>query len=72
MAGGLVVVDGSFLTAARLITNPDWISAALVIAAILNVPIFVSANVLLKRRSQVFAQFVDKEVAAKSADWVRV
>lgn len=47
---GLVVVDGSFLTAARLITNPDWISAALVIAAILNVPIFVTAIFLLQTR----------------------
>ena len=47
---GLVVVDGSFLTAARLITNPDWISATLVIAAILNVPIFVSAIFLLQTR----------------------
>lgn len=43
----LVTLDGSFLTAARLITDPDWAPAALVIASIVNVPVFIGILFLL-------------------------
>lgn len=43
----LVTLDGSFLTAARLITQPDWAPAALVITAIVNIPIFIGILFLL-------------------------
>ncbi|MEP0073168.1 MAG: hypothetical protein ABJE79_10720 [Marinomonas sp.] len=38
---GLILINGSFLGAARAISNPDWAPGLLVIAAVLNVPIFL-------------------------------
>lgn len=46
----LIVLDGGFLTAARAIERPDWITPFLVIAAVTNVPVFlISLFVLLTR-----------------------
>ena len=39
---GLVAVSGCFLTAAAKITSPLWAVGALVVASILNVPIFLT------------------------------
>ncbi|MCP9846788.1 MAG: hypothetical protein DCF18_09995 [Cyanobium sp.] len=46
--GSLVVVDGSFLLAAAAIHQPGWASAVLVIAAVINVPLFLGALLLLR------------------------
>lgn len=47
---GLAIVDGAFLTAAANIGKPDWIAGALVVAAILNVPIFLFSLFLLQTK----------------------
>lgn len=46
----LILMNGSFLTAANLVTEPSWIPSALVIAAILNVPLFLGFMFLLQTR----------------------
>lgn len=38
---GLILINGSFLGAAKVITAPSWASGLLVIAAVINVPIFL-------------------------------
>lgn len=48
--GSLVVVDGSFLLAASAIHHPGWASAVLVIAAVINVPLFLGALLLLRSK----------------------
>lgn len=47
---GLVLIDGSFLTAASQITSPTWAGGALVAAAILNVPIFLALLFYMQTR----------------------
>jgi len=47
---GLIAIDGAFLTAANLLSTPKWASAALVIAAIVNVPVFLVCIFLLQTR----------------------
>ena len=46
----LIVVDGAFLTAAGVVSSPTWLPAILVIAAILNVPLFLGCMFLLQTR----------------------
>jgi len=47
---GLIVIDGSFLAAAGMISTPSWIPAALTIAAIINVPLFLVCIFLLQTK----------------------
>ena len=47
---GLIAVNGSFLTAAATLVRPTWAAAALTVASILNVPIFLAAIFLLQTR----------------------
>ncbi len=47
---GLVIIDGSFLTAATQITTPLWAAGFLVIAAIINVPLFLISIFLLQTK----------------------
>ena len=47
---GLGVIDGSFLLAAAQVTSPSWAPGALVIAAIVNVPLFLFCIFLLQTR----------------------
>lgn len=47
---GLVIVDGSFLTAASHISQPDWATGVLVIASVINVPIFLISIFLLQTK----------------------
>lgn len=47
---GLILVNASFLTAGSQITEPYWITGTLVIAAIVNVPIFLMSLFLLQTR----------------------
>jgi hypothetical protein len=47
---GLVVVDGTFLWAAERIQQPSWGSAMLLIAAVINVPLFLGALLLLRAK----------------------
>jgi len=38
---GLILINGSFLSAAKVIESPEWASGFLVVAAVLNVPAFL-------------------------------
>lgn len=50
MVVALIVVDGAFLTAAGLITVPNWAPGVLVVAAVVNVFVFVGAIFLLQTK----------------------
>lgn len=47
---GLILINGSFLSAANIITNPGWAAGLLVIAAVLNVPIFLTLIFFLQTK----------------------
>lgn len=47
---GLILVNASYLSAAGLINEPQWIASALVIGALLNVPIFLGCLFLLQTK----------------------
>jgi hypothetical protein len=47
---GLVVLDGSFLTAARFLTEPAWLPPLLAISAVALVPLFLIALFLLQTK----------------------
>jgi len=47
---GLVLVDVGFLTAASNIKEPSWAAGVLVVAAVVNVPMFLAALFLLQTR----------------------
>jgi hypothetical protein len=47
---GLVLVNASFFTAAAALSEPWWLRVVLVVAAVLNVPIFLIAIFLLQTR----------------------
>jgi hypothetical protein len=47
---GLIVVNGAFLVAAAQITEPDWASGVLVVASIVNVPLFLISMFLLQTK----------------------
>lgn len=47
---GLIVINGSFLAVASTITTPQWVVGALVIASIINVPIFLGCIFLLQTK----------------------
>nr|DAM29568.1 MAG TPA: hypothetical protein [Caudoviricetes sp.] len=47
---GLILVNGSFLTAASQLTVPSWLPPLLVIASIVNVPLFLVSLFLLQTK----------------------
>jgi len=47
---GLVLVNGAFLAAARFLASPSWVPAALSIAAIANVQLFLGCIFLLQTK----------------------
>ena len=47
---GLTVVNASFLTAAGILNTPEWLPALLTIAAVVNVPLFITSLFLLQTR----------------------
>ena len=47
---GLIIIDGSFLTAASTLSAPSWASGLLIVAAVLNVPVFLFAIFLLQTK----------------------
>lgn len=47
---GLVLIDGTFLGAAKALSTPAWLPVILVIAAICNVPLFLVCIFLLQTR----------------------
>lgn len=70
---GLILVNGSFLLGAQQISRPDWASALLVVASVINVPIFIGALFLLqtKFRPQIqedsyYAQYLQYSAQAAS------
>lgn len=47
---GLILVNGSFLTAASVLLDPPWLRATLVIASVCNVPVFLFCLFLLQTK----------------------
>ncbi|OWP83000.1 hypothetical protein BWK59_12825 [Flavobacterium davisii] len=47
---GLILINASFLTAASQIIKPDWASGLLVIACVVNVPLFLISIFLLQTK----------------------
>jgi tetratricopeptide (TPR) repeat protein len=69
----LIILDGAFLTAARLVSSPTWLPAVLVFAAILNVPMFLGCMFLLQTRfrpemqsDKHYSQYLKQKDKAKS------
>lgn len=47
---GLLLVNGSFLAAAIQLTDPTWLRPLLIIASVINIPVFLGAIFLLQTR----------------------
>ena len=47
---GLIIVDGTFLTAANTLTGPEWAIGLLIVASVLNVPAFLLTIFLLQTK----------------------
>ncbi len=47
---GLILIDGSFLSAAGFLKQPPWVPIVLVIAAVCNVPLFLASLFLLQTK----------------------
>jgi hypothetical protein len=47
---GLILVDAAFLTTANTLSEPIWAKGALIVAAIINVPLFLVAIFLLQTK----------------------
>lgn len=47
---GLVLVNGTFLTAAKVVSQPSWLPAVLVIASVVNVFVFLACMFILQTK----------------------
>ncbi len=47
---GLIIIDGSFLVAASQIAKPEWSAGVLVVASVINVPIFLISIFVLQTK----------------------
>lgn len=47
---GLIIINASFLTAASQIAKPEWAAGTLIIATIVNVPLFLASLFLLQTK----------------------
>ena len=71
---GLVLIEGIFLGAAAIITQPSWAAGALVIASIFNVPIFLASIFLLQTRYRpemqedtYYSKYLDTKIQRREA-----
>ncbi len=72
---GLISVDGAFLTAAKLINQPEWIPIILVIAAVINVPLFLICIFILQTRFRpemqedtYYSQYIEKRLNTETRE----
>ena len=70
---GLILVNGSLLTAATHLGDPTWAPAALVIASILNVPLFLVCLFLLQTKFRpemqediYYARYLERRVSEQT------
>lgn len=70
---GLVLVDGGFLTAASSLKEPAWAAGLLVVAAVVNVPLFLVALFLLQTRFRpemqedtFYSQYLERKYSTQS------
>ncbi|MCG7985684.1 MAG: hypothetical protein JAY90_23470 [Candidatus Thiodiazotropha lotti] len=82
---GLIIVNGAFLLAASNIEEPEWIAGVLVIASIINVPLFLTAIFLLQTKfrpemqeDSFYSQYLEsktgnteRQVTAESVEVIR-
>lgn len=73
---GLVLVNGTFLAAAKVISQPYWLPAVLVIAAVVNVFVFLACMFILqtKFRAQLqedsyYSQFLRDASTGEKVSW---
>lgn len=71
---GLFVTNASFLLAAKQIDNPSWGAAMLLIASVVNVPVFIVALFLLQTKfrpqmqeDQYYSKYLDDERKSKGS-----
>ncbi|GIC75610.1 hypothetical protein [Moritella sp. F3] len=67
---GLILVNGTFLSTAVGIGEPTWLKGTLVIASVINVPIFLGAIFLLQTKfrpqlqeDEYYSQYLDKSTS---------
>jgi hypothetical protein len=67
---GLILVNGAFLGAAVGIGEPTWLKGTLVVASVINVPIFLGAIFLLQTKfrpqlqeDEYYSQYLDKSTS---------
>src|SRR5687767_8158259 len=70
---GLIIINGSFLSAAVYVSKPEWAAAALIVAAIVNVPIFLVCLFLLQTKfrpemqeDEFYARYLEKRYSAET------
>lgn len=70
---GLVLINGAFLGTAAHISRPEWASGVLVVAAILNVPLFLACLFLLQTRfrpemqgDEYYAMYLERRFSAET------
>ena len=76
---GLVSIDSGFLVAASKVDKPEWAVGALIIAAIVNVPMFLIASIIvqIKYRPEMLADefytsYVERrDLGVRSSDVLR-
>jgi len=71
---GLVLIDGTFLAAALQLDKPSWAAGLLVIATVINVPLFLVALFLLQTRFRpemqedtFYSQYLDRKYSTRPA-----
>lgn len=72
---GLVLIDAMFLGAAASITNGSWPHGALIVAAILNVPLFLVAIFLLQTKFRAELQedsFYSEYLSKRTSQIIRI
>ena len=70
---GLIIINGSFLTAASQIHDPSWASGLLVIATVINVPLFIVSLFLLQTKfrpemqeDEYYSQYLERRFSAET------
>lgn len=70
---GLILINGSFLGVAFQIHDPSWVSGLLVIAAVINVPLFITSLFLLQTKfrpemqeDEYYARYLERRYSAET------
>lgn len=71
---GLIILNGSFLTAASQINEPNWAAGFLVVASVVNVPLFLISLFVLQTKfrpemqeDEYYARYLERRYSENSA-----